>query len=242
MSIDGIYISPKSSEPMQKVDTANLLKNQGIEGDRYCHHKGTYSALRVSKLHPGEREPGRQLTILSKDGVLNAFARKNLTPPESLGNLRRNIIVKGISSEDLLNAIGKVIELGSGGAKVLVHRHCVPCMYNERKNGIPGMMESIWMEAGVSCQVLEGGSIAINDCVTISPLEKDVKLCLDPGDQFSGYYVPPSKRSAEMVKNSLNRMKDAYKTLIKTDPEGIKRGQDAYASVGLKLWPKVSTS
>lgn len=204
------------------------------------------NVFRVTSIqrHPGQREPGRNLTILSKEGVLAAFQRSNLTPPESLGNLRRNILVEGLSSDDLLNSIGKVIEFGSAkdGAKVFVHRHCVPCMYNERRNGIPGMMEAIWREAGVSCEVLEAGSISVKDLVRIVPFEssgdKDNhnETILDPGDQSPGYFVPPSQRTAAMVKGSLKRKKEALEILMKLDPEGINRGQEAYASVGLKLW------
>jgi hypothetical protein len=36
--------------------------------------------------------------------------------------------------------LGGTLQLG--GCRVLVHRLCVPCLYNERLNGCPGLMEA----------------------------------------------------------------------------------------------------
>jgi len=238
MSLNGIFISSLASEPMTALESANLIENQGIEGDRYCNNQGTYSCLRASKKKPGEREPGRQLTILSKESILKAFQRNNLVAPQSLGDLRRNLVVDGISAQELLDAIGRIIEIGSDGVKVFVQRHCVPCMYNERKNKIPGMMNAIWEEAGVSCQIVQGGKISTGDKVVTPPLGSAKEInneMLDPGIQNPGYYTPPSKRTTKMVLGSSKRMKEIKDGLMQSDPEGLQRFKDSYASVGLKV-------
>jgi hypothetical protein len=37
----------------------------------------------------------------------------------------------------------------SSSCTILLHCHFVPFLYKERKNGIPRLMEAIWMEARV---------------------------------------------------------------------------------------------
>ena len=138
----------------------------GIRGDRYCELTGTSSVLRASAVRKGEREPGRQLTMLSGDSVETALAEAAIAPHASLGSLRRNLVLRGISAQQLLAAQGRVVALGQE-ARVFVHRNCVPCMYNEKKNGRPGLMECLWDCAGVSCEVLRGGTLRTGDPVII---------------------------------------------------------------------------
>ena len=233
MSIEGIFQSPVASGPMKYQEKATLIRGKGLEGDRYCENVGTYSVLRISKQTPGTREPGRQLTLISADSVEAALERHKLDRPKTLGDLRRNIVIRGISSEELLNATGHVVQLGPT-CRILIHRHCVPCMYNERKNGIPGLMNGIWDEAGVSCEVLKGGPIEVGDSVEIL----DETMQIDDGNQNPGFYVPPSKRTADMVKSSLDRTRSAKKELLEVDPEGVKRVQASYATVGLTFWSR----
>lgn len=234
MSIEGIFMSPTASTPMQSLEKGTLVAGKGLDGDRYSNFVGTYSHLRSSKQNPGQREPGRQLTILSADSVKETLERNGLEEPKSLGDLRRNIVVRGVSAEDLLGTIGHEVKLGDT-CRVLVHRHCVPCMYNERKNGIKGLMEAIWNQSGVSCQVLTGGTIAVGDTVEI--LKKQNGM-VDDGIQPPGYYTPPSKRTTGMVTGAMKMMREEKKKLLEIDPEGVKRVEASYQTVGLTFWPK----
>jgi MOSC domain-containing protein YiiM len=234
MSIEGIFLSPRASLPMQSVNTGTLMVGKGLEFDRYCTLAGTYSHIRASKIHPGQREPGRQLTIMSADSVESALKQHGLPVPTSLGDLRRNIVVRGLSSESLLAAVGKVVQLGPT-CRVLVHRQSVPCMYNERKNCIPGMMEAIWNEAGVSCEILTGGPIGVGDIVEII---EDETVQIDDGNQPPGYFVPPSRRTAEMVRDAIKTKREEKKKLLETDPEGVERVEASYGTVGLTFWPR----
>ena len=234
MSIDGIFVSPEASKPMLSLQEGTLVTGRGLAGDRYHNYVGTYSHIRISKRHPGEREPGRQLTLISADSLDAAFEAHNLPKPKSYGDIRRNIVLRGVSSEELLAGAGHVVQLGPT-CRVLIHRHCVPCMYNERKNGIPGMMEAIWNESGVSCEVLVGGSIAVGDVVQI--LEND-KGEVDDGNQPPGYYVPPSKRTTAMVMGSMQCLREMKVTLAEIDPEGVERVEASYSTVGLTFWPR----
>ncbi|KAJ1464171.1 hypothetical protein T484DRAFT_3407813 [Baffinella frigidus] len=84
IKVDGIFVAPAASLPMEERDSAELIAGKGISGDRYASQTGTYSVLRVSAQRPGEREPGRQITLLSADSVDAALARAGLTPVGSL--------------------------------------------------------------------------------------------------------------------------------------------------------------
>lgn len=223
---------------MEFVEEGTLLAGRGLEGDRYCEHRGTYSVLRASARRPGEREPGRQITLIGSDDLPAAFARRGLDAPANWGDLRRNVVVRGVSADDLLRAVGRVVTLGDDGCRVLVHRHCVPCGYNERRNGVPGMAEAIWREAGVSCEILSGGRLRVGDRVTMPSFDdNDDVYEVDGGAQSPGFYLPPSKRSAEMVRAAIKMQRENKKKLTEIDPEGVQRAQDSYASVGLTFWP-----
>jgi MOSC domain-containing protein YiiM len=244
-TVEGIYRATVAGGVMESVpESVQLWTNRGMEGDRYANHVGTYSCLRVSKLHPGEREPGRQLTMISADSIEAAWKQlqiHNKTNPDgdpipmpNLGNLRRNLVLRGITAEQLLDSIGCIVEIGKE-CRVGITRHCVPCKYNERKNQIHGLMEGLWNEAGVSCQILTGGSISVGDSVVITATKMEQ---IDDGDQSPGFYIPPSKRSAEMVHQARHRMRQMKKQLLEIDPQGVERAERSYNSVGLTFWPK----
>uniref|UniRef100_A0A7S1B9Z2 MOSC domain-containing protein n=1 Tax=Corethron hystrix TaxID=216773 RepID=A0A7S1B9Z2_9STRA len=232
MSIEGIFIAPSASMPMQSVAEGTLIPGKGIEGDRYCNFTGTYSVLRISKRKPGHREPGRQLTLLSAESVEAALDRAGLSRPSSLGDIRRNIVIRGISSGKLLAAAGRVVRIGQA-CRVLIHRHTVPCMYNERKNRIPGMTEAIWNDSGVSCEVLRGGAFRVGDSVEITEEKREI----DDGNQPPGYYISPSQRTAHMVKSALEINREKKMEYLKVDPVGVERVDASYGTVGLKFWP-----
>ena len=232
--VAGIYIAPASAAPMESLLSATLIEGRGIEGDRYALHTGTYSALRASAKAPGEREPGRQLTMVSADGVEASLKRAGVKPPPCL-EFRRNIVLKGISAEELLSAVGRTVEVGD--ARVFVHRHCVPCLYNERKAGCPGMMEAVWMASGVSCEVVAGGTLRVGDPLAMVG-EKDASR-VDAGIHPAGYYLPPSKRTSAMVREARERQAAARAALEASGGrEGVERAERAYASVGLTFWPE----
>ena len=219
---------------MESISNGNLITGGGLEGDRYCNRVGTYSVFKASKLNPGDQEAGRQLTLVSMDDVENALLTNNLDLQRGgMKDLRRNIGIRGLPEGALMSAMGHVIRLGRD-CEVRILRHCVPCMYNERKNGIPGFMETIWNEAGVCCEVLVGGVIGIGDSVTIESTDSKIPLW-DDGLHSPSFYVIPSKRSGKDVRESLRKKKELFVTLIKEDPLGVKRAEESYAAVGIKF-------
>jgi MOSC domain-containing protein YiiM len=225
MSIEGIYICKKGGMPMEAREEASLITKRGIDGDRYCSLTGTYSVLQTKE---GVREPARQLTIISADDVEGKLLGEQVV---EMGNLRRNLVVRGLAAP-LRDAIGHVVQIGST-TRVLAHRLTVPCMYNERLNKCPKLMETLWYDAGISCEVLEGGTIRVGDAISI--LFDETRPTYPVSE---AYLTPPSKRTAQMVKDGLQGKREMKERLLKIDPEGVQRADESYAQVDLKFWPK----
>lgn len=221
---------------MERLAEAEVVAGEGIADDRYATKKGTYSVLRVATKRPGEREPGRQITLVSADSVDKALRDKGIEPLASVGSLRRNIVLRGITAAELLDSIGSELALGPE-VVVFVHRHCVPCMYNERKNCRPGLMEAVWEAAGVSCEVVLGGTLREGAEVSHVPRSHAPER-VDAGSQFDGYYLPPSRRSDAHFRDAVREKKKAAALAHRLrDSEGLQRAEAAYRTVGLGFWP-----
>jgi hypothetical protein len=103
MSIFAINTSPEASGPMISSTAVNLIADVGIENDRYAKMVGTYSCLKASTLQPGQREPGRQVTMISADD-LDAAVQRSGIPLSDYGGFRRNIVVRGMAQKPLIGA------------------------------------------------------------------------------------------------------------------------------------------
>lgn len=233
-TVEGVFTASASGEPMESRQEAELLEGRGVAGDRYAKLTGAYSLWKWSARDPGGREKGRQLTIVSADGVEEALRRAGIEQHASLSALRRNVVVRGMSAEALMDAQGSELTLGE--CRVFVHRHCVPCFYNERLCERPGQLEAIWEASGVSCEVIRGGRLRVGDTVGVvpgsfQPAKRDI------GTMPPGYYVRPSLRTAEMVAGAREQLLKAKAALERSDPEGVARVAKAYGSVGLGFWP-----
>ena len=168
--------------PMRSMDVVTLFPGRGIEGDRYFDTvaTGTYCAF---------REPGRQLTVISGDSA--AVAVRGLRGDRALtvGHLRRNVVVTGMTAAELTASVGSTLRLGE--CEVLVHRPCVPCMYNERLNSAPGLIEAAWDVGGVNCEILRGGELAVGDPVSVVPGSFAEGRADDGGKKAAFYKRPP---------------------------------------------------
>jgi len=236
--INGIYISRRAAAPMESKQTARLIPGKGIDGDRYAVGTGTYSAKFMS-------EPGKNLTMVSLEGIIEATDRTGMVPFHSgnVGDLRRNIVLSGISAEALNNMIGHEVRIGER-CRVFVHRRCVPCKYREAACKRPGLMNNLWGVSGVNCEVLpplldetkEGtaGEIKVGDAVAIIPNTHQLER-IDIGRKPPGFFIRPADRTtADVQKMAMPPLIAGIVSLI--DPEGFQRVENAYNSVGQCFW------
>ena len=183
-TVASLHVSEASMRPMRSVDAVTLVPGVGVEGDRYATGRGTYVAF---------REPGRQLTLISGDGAASAVA--GLPRRVSVPDLRRNVVVTGMTAAELASAIGAVVRVGDE-CEVFVHRLCVPCLYNERLNRAPGLMEAVWEAGGVNCEILRGGVVRVGDGVAVVPGSRDASR-VDDGGKKAAFYKRPSLRTED---------------------------------------------
>eukprot|EP00746_Dinoflagellata_sp_MGD_P144750 gnl/MRDRNA2_/MRDRNA2_77451_c0_seq2.p1 gnl/MRDRNA2_/MRDRNA2_77451_c0~~gnl/MRDRNA2_/MRDRNA2_77451_c0_seq2.p1 ORF type:complete len:351 (+),score=73.88 gnl/MRDRNA2_/MRDRNA2_77451_c0_seq2:114-1166(+) len=222
--IEGIFITPHSAAPMQRLEVANLIAGVGIDGDRYALGTGTYSAAFLN-------EPGRHLTMLSADGVEAEMAKAGLESV-SAGDMRRNLVIRGLSAEALNDMVGHEVAVGSS-CRLFVHRRTVPCKYREAQSKQPLLMTKLWDVCGVNCEILNGGEVSVGDSVTVVPDTHQPKRCTyDMGPSF---FIHPSERTPEQVKEGVISEWEAMKWVVH-DPVGFHRLEDAYRSVGVNFF------
>lgn len=140
--IAAIAVARKKREPMETVDTAVVT----VEGGITCDARG--------------RIPGRQLTLLFADAWDDAC--RDLGRDLSWTTRRANVLVAGMSAPARAGALLRI-----GAALVEVTEETRPCPLMERAaQGLRKALAPAW-RGGVCCKVLEGGSIATGDAVTL---------------------------------------------------------------------------
>ena len=223
--VEGIYIAPQGAAPMKSLKEVKLIQGVGLEGDRYALRTGTYSAKFFG-------EPGKHLTLVSADGVEAKMSEIGMAPLESMGALRRNLVVRGLTAEAVNEMVGHEVAVGS--ARLFVHRRTVPCKYREAQTARPGLMVKLWDVCGVNCEILEGGDVRAGDAVAVVPGSHQPSRA-NPGAKPAGFFVNPSSRTADEARSMvIPPMVAAVMALV--DPRGFQRVEDGYASVGQHFW------
>jgi MOSC domain-containing protein YiiM len=157
----GIAWRPARFAPMQLADSIDISVATGVAGD-----------------HKGAKFKRRAVTILAREDWEAALA--DLDPPfdgavEVLDwtTRRANLLVEGVR---LPRAIGAKLRIGP--ALLEVTYPTTPCArMEEARTGLCKALYPQW-RGGVTCQVLEGGHVALGDSVEIvhAPPERVRKL------------------------------------------------------------------
>jgi len=148
-----IYIAESAGKDMESIARARVFAGRGIEGDRYCTEKGTFSKKLKGK-------PFVELTLIEKeeiDSFNHAFNQAH-----AYGDLRRNIVTEGIRLNDL---VGKTFTIGPVSLKGL--RLCEPCTHLSRTVNalfLPHMLG----KSGLRAQILTNGTIKGGDAITLT--------------------------------------------------------------------------
>jgi MOSC domain-containing protein YiiM len=146
--IINICVSEKASQPMVLKDQAELLKDQGIKGDRYFLGVGTWS---------DKDKPHQQITLIESENI--DYINSHFENKFSYQDFRRNIITKNIQ---LNNLVGKNIIIGSAELEVIKLRH--PCLYLAKLLGHDtNLVKLLRLRGGIACRVIKSGGVKIND-------------------------------------------------------------------------------
>jgi MOSC domain-containing protein YiiM len=149
-SIVGIYTAPKSGAPMEQQGSVIVMPGEGIVGDRYALHTGTWS---------NPKWPDQQLTLFASE-VAEAIGIEAY-------QARRNLVTRGIELSGLVG-----IRFRIGEALIAGVRACDPCRYIQQLNAHPGLTKALGgFNGGLRARVIEGGKIRLGDTIEIVGLD-----------------------------------------------------------------------
>ena len=137
-----IGIRPARNEPMVELDRVDLVRDAGLDGDRF-------------KGNPGNP---RQVTLIQQEHlavIAGCLHRDSVSP----ALLRRNIVVCGIN---LLALKDKRFLLGN--ATLEFSGLCHPCSKMEKALG-PGGYNAVRGHGGITARVIESGVVGLSDSV-----------------------------------------------------------------------------
>ena len=137
-----IGIRPARNDPMIELKRVELIRDSGLEGDRF-------------KGKPGNP---RQVTLIQQEHLVviaGCLHRDSVSP----ALLRRNIVVSGIN---LLALKDKHFSLGD--ATLEFSGLCHPCSKMEKALG-PGGYNAVRGHGGITARVIESGVVGLSDSV-----------------------------------------------------------------------------
>ena len=135
-SVVSIQLSVGHRAPMKSVESARMIENYGIEGDRHVISEGVRTKRQV---------------LLTDEETLAKFGL-------SRGDIRENITLSNIDIHSLSE--GDRVSLG-GDAVVEITGHCAPCArMDEIRDGLRIAIEG---QRGMLATVISGGQVNVGD-------------------------------------------------------------------------------
>ncbi len=146
-TVISINIAPEAEAPMQSISEVRAVPGQGLEGDRYFDHKGTFS----------KPQPDRELTLIEAEAI--EALRKEFQVDFGLSASRRNIVTRGVPLNHLVDK-----EFWIGNVKARGLRLCEPCSHLQRLSH-PKVLPGLVHRGGLRAQILTEGIIRIGEVV-----------------------------------------------------------------------------
>ena len=152
-SVDQLFISPESGEPMIQRVSVDLVEG-GIVDDRYLHGTGYYSPYDVCEVTLIEAE-----AIETVENELGIDLRD--------GRHRRNIVTRGVDLHALLETTVKI-----GEAQLRGTRPRPPCAHLEDAAGQEGVASALGEgRGGICARVVSPGTVAVDDRIEITEVD-----------------------------------------------------------------------
>ena len=138
-------ISIKNNQPINEVNSIDVISNQGVVGDRHFKEFN---------------DPYNQLSLIEAENIDYYNIKFGLNIPYI--NFRRNIVTKGIRLNDLVE---KRIKIGS--VKLEVIDLCRPCRHLSEKLTRNDIIKEFLRKGGIRCQIINDGRISLGDQIKI---------------------------------------------------------------------------
>lgn len=158
--IRAIYLAASAGEPMHPFERVQALANLGIEGDRYALGNGAYSGTEPKKV--------RHISIISMAGIeiANEWLKAGNEPLFDALDTRRNILLADIAPDELNSLVGQQFQIGD--IQMLGTELCAPCERPAQLLGRPSFMDAFEGRGGIRAKVLNSGSLAIGDKLSLN--------------------------------------------------------------------------
>ncbi|MGV0981193.1 MAG: MOSC domain-containing protein [Polynucleobacter sp.] len=155
--IHSIYIAPQAGEPMALLAKVGIVAGEGIVGDRYALGIGAFSKTKPKIRH---------ISLIALEGIEDAnrqlMAKQQMLYGE--GDTRRNIIISGISADELNALVNKIFYLG--GLAFKGTELCEPCQRPANLLKRPDFMNAFADKGGLRAEALESGTLSNGGLLT----------------------------------------------------------------------------
>jgi len=147
--VEGIYVAPKGSAAMERVEEVRTIEGCGIDGDRYCKGTGFWTPY-------GDV---CEVTLISSEDL--DYIQNELGISVKNGEHRRNIVTHGINLSGLRKKRFRI------GKTVLEYdRPRPPCRHVQDLTQ-PGMTRALKGRGGICARVVEGGVLRTQDAIEV---------------------------------------------------------------------------
>ena len=157
--IYSIQIASRAGESMMQLAQANIIAGKGIDGDRYA-----LDICAFSKTKPKIRH----ISLIALSGIEHAnqqlLAKQQTVFSES--DTRRNLVISGISVNELNDLVGKIFYLG--GLMFRGTELCAPCQRPANLLKRPDFMNAFENRGGLRAEALESGCLIPGDLLDFS--------------------------------------------------------------------------
>jgi len=140
-----IGITINNNQPINEVNSINVLANQGIVGDRHFNEFN---------------DPYNQITLIESENIDYYNIKYGLNIPYK--DFRRNIITKGIKLNGL---VGKKFQIGE--VKVEGIDLCRPCRHLCEVLHQDNIIKEFLRRGGLRCKILSSSSIKVGNKIKI---------------------------------------------------------------------------
>ena len=157
--IHSIYIATRAGESMAPLMQANIIAGEGIMGDRYALGIGAFSKTKLKIRH---------ISLIALAGLEYANQLLKMKQQASFdeSETRRNLVISGISAEELNSLVGKTFYLGNLAFKGT--ELCEPCQRPANLLKRPDFMNAFEGRGGLRAEALTSGILSDGDLLTYS--------------------------------------------------------------------------
>lgn len=140
---------------MNKRERAQLIVGAGIEGDRYALGIGAFSGSIPAKI--------RDVSLIALTGIedANQELEASKLSPYLASEVRRNIVIEGMSSDALNQLVGKEFFLGL--IRLRATELCIPCERPAKLSEKSNFLSAFKNRGGIRAQILDSGEVRVGD-------------------------------------------------------------------------------